>query len=125
MKMKRKKGISYTKGITYALTACIAVGLFSSVLSGAMKAKAKDDNTPNVTAYATAEQLKDNANFALSASYKGTAKKVAFGQDGSGNTQYWYIAGADPRYTDKWGTCTAGRNTACKREVSNHSKYDL
>lgn len=90
MKIKLKKSIVYT------LTACIAVGLFSSVLSGAMKAKAKDDNTPNVTAYATAEQLKDNANFALSASYKGTAKKVAFGQDGSGNTQYWYIAGADP-----------------------------
>ncbi len=39
-----------------------------------MKAKAKDDNTLNVTAYATAEQLKDNANFALSASYKGAAK---------------------------------------------------
>lgn len=88
--MKLKKGVAYT------LTACIAIGLFSSVLSGAMKAKAKDDNTLNVTAYATAEQLKDNANFALSASYSGTAKKVAFGQDGSGNTQYWYIAGADP-----------------------------
>lgn len=90
MRMKLKKGVAYT------LTACIAIGLFSSVLSGAMKAKAKDDNTLNVTAYATAEQLKDNANFALSASYSGTAKKVAFGQDGSGNTQYWYIAGADP-----------------------------
>ena len=61
-----------------------------------MKAKAKDDNTLNMTAYATAEQLKDNANFALSSSYNGVAKKVAFGQDGSGNTQYWYIAGADP-----------------------------
>ncbi len=90
MRMKPKKGIVYT------LTACIAIGLFSSVLSGSMKAKAKDDNTLNVTAYATAEQLKDNTNFDLSASYSGTAKKVAFGQDGSGNTQYWYIAGADP-----------------------------
>lgn len=96
MRMKLKKGVIYTKGIVYTLTACIAIGLFSGVLSGVMKAKAKDDNTLNVTAYATAEQLKDNANFALSASYKGTAKKVAFGQDGSGNTQYWYIAGADP-----------------------------
>ncbi len=90
MRIKLKKGIAYT------LTACIAIGLFSGVLSGAMKAKAKDDNTLNITAYATAEQLKDNANFALSSSYNGVAKKVAFGQDGSGNTQYWYIAGADP-----------------------------
>lgn len=88
--------IKLKKGIVYTLTACIAIGLFSSVLSGTMKAKAKDDNTLNMTAYATAEQLKDNANFALSSSYNGVAKKVAFGQDGSGNTQYWYIAGADP-----------------------------
>ncbi len=88
--------IKLKKGIVYTLTACIAIGLFSSVLSVTMKAKAKDDNTLNMTAYATAEQLKDNANFALSSSYNGVAKKVAFGQDGSGNTQYWYIAGADP-----------------------------
>ena len=88
--------IKLKKGIVYTLTACIAIGLFSSVLSGTMKAKAKDDNTLNMTAYATAEQLNDNAHFALSSSYNGVAKKVAFGQDGSGNTQYWYIAGADP-----------------------------
>lgn len=32
---------------------------------------------------------------ALSGDYSGVAKKVAFGFDGSGNTQYWYIAGND------------------------------
>lgn len=84
--------IKLKKGIVYSLMACLALGLFPSMTRGEIKKAA----ALSATAYATAEQLKDNANFALSASYNGVSKKVAFGKDGSGNTQYWYIAGADP-----------------------------
>ena len=78
------------------LTACTAISLLPAMSGGIMEVRAAQVSTDiSVTAYATAEQLKNSDNFALSADYKGGAKQVSFGKDGSGNAQYWYIAGAD------------------------------
>ena len=93
----RKLKTKFRKGMACILTACTAFGVFPAMSGGIMKAYAAQDSSKlSVTAYATVEQLKNSDNFALNASYGGVAKKVAFGKDGSGNTQYWYIAGADP-----------------------------
>lgn len=92
----RQLKTKFKKGIACVLTACIACGLFPAMSGGIMEVKAAEgDGMPSVAAYATVEQLKNSDNFALSASYNGMAKKAAFGKDGSGNTQYWYVAGAD------------------------------
>ena len=51
---------------------------------------------PDVTAFATREQLADDANFSMDRNKSGSVQKVYFGQDGAGNAQEWYIAGAEP-----------------------------
>lgn len=81
------------------LTAAMVVGLMPGV--GTMKVSAETTetpataDTPSITAYATAEQLKDANNFTLCTDYgNGVAQKVNFGTNGS-SAQTWYIAGYD------------------------------
>lgn len=79
------------------LTAAMVVGLMPGM--GTMKVSAETTETPataetpSITAYATAEQLKDADNFTLCTDYgNGVAQKVNFGTNGS-SAQTWYIAG--------------------------------
>lgn len=79
------------------LTAAMVVGLMPGM--GTMKVSAETTetpataDTPSITAYATAEQLKDANNFTLCTDYgNGVAQKVNFGTNGS-SAQTWYIAG--------------------------------
>lgn len=123
--MKKLK-TKFRKGMACILTACTAFGVFPAMSGGIIKAYAAQDSSKlSVTAYATVEQLKDSDNFALNASYSGVAKKVAFGKDGSGNTQYWYIAGADPdKSSNKGLVLMAATPLVKRRKVSDScSKY--
>ena len=90
-----KKRFMLMKGMAFSVAmAMLAGAIFSNALSTTANA-GENSSSPSVNVYATVEQLQNSNNFALSGDYSGVAKKVAFGFDGSGNTQYWYIAGND------------------------------
>ena len=83
--------------IAFISAIAVAVGMVSD--AGTMKVSAETTetpataDTPSITAYATAEQLKDANNFTLCTDYgNGVAQKVNFGTNSS-STQTWYIAG--------------------------------
>lgn len=94
-----KKTIFIKKGLSILLTAAMVVGLIPGM--GTMQVSAETTETPataetpSITAYATAEQLKDANNFTLCIENgEGVAQKVNFGTNGS-SAQTWYIAGYD------------------------------
>lgn len=92
-----KKRSKLKKGLSILLTAAMVVGLMPGVGTLQVSAETTETpataETPSITAYATAEQLKDANNFTLyTGNGSGVVQKVNFGTNGS-SAQTWYIAG--------------------------------
>ena len=116
------------KGLSILLTAAMVVGLIPGM--GTMKVSAETTetpataDTPSITAYATAEQLKDANNFTLCRDYgNGVAQKVNFGTNGS-SAQTWYIAGYDEDTTSLVMMCDPERPLTFMNFLTQSKCYD-
>ena len=84
------------KGMVFALSLAMAVGLASAMSGGAGTVQAAEGVVePSVSVYATKEQMMDGT---FKPGDGGTATnigKILFGKNSSGNAQEWYILGKD------------------------------
>ena len=108
-----KKLRKLRKSLSMLLTAAMVVGLMPGVGTTQVSAETTETpataDTPSITAYATAEQLKDANNFTLCRDYgNGVAQKVNFGTNGS-SAQTWYIAGYEEYKPYECPMCKAGQ----------------
>ena len=108
-----KKRSKLRKVLSILLTAAMVVGLMLGVGTTQVSAETTETpataETPSITAYATAEQLRDANNFTLCTDYgNGVAQKVNFGTNGS-SAQTWYIAGYDKNATSLVMMCDPER----------------
>ena len=86
------------KALSPILASVVAAVLAVTSMSVSMPINAHaEEGTPSVTAFATADDLRNANNFTLHTDNgSGVAQKVYFGKDStSGTAKTWYIAGAD------------------------------